>query len=110
MKNVENPFEKGLERLKQGDLPTAVLLFEIAVQQNPDSVEAWQYLGTTQADNEQEIAAITALEKYKLNIHSFVYSLHFLYLSRCLQLDPANLPAIMALAVSYTNESLQLKV
>ena len=63
LKDIENPLEKGLEKMRQGDLPTAALLFEIAVQQSPEDPTAWQHLGMTQADNEREAAAIAALEK-----------------------------------------------
>lgn len=105
-----DPYNTGLQKRLDGDLPSAILLFEAALQKDPEHIKAWEVLGKskiatakikanchlsfilglTLAENEQDPGAITA---YK----------------RCLALEPTNLVAIMGLAVSYTNESYQLQ-
>lgn len=88
MIDAENVLEKGKTFLAQGDIPSAVLCFEAAAKQNPENVEAWELLGTTQAENENDPNAIPALKQ-------------------ALELQPNNLNVLMSLAVCYTNESYQ---
>ncbi|XP_056327448.1 PEX5-related protein isoform X2 [Danio aesculapii] len=87
-KDFSNAFEQGQQKCRDGDLNSAVLLLEAAILQDPQDSEAWQVLGTTQAENENEQAAIVCLQ-------------------RCLELHPNNLKALMALAVSLTNTGQQ---
>lgn len=85
-KDTPNPFDEGMRIVEEGgNLSLAALAFEAAVQKEPSHVEAWVQLGTAQAQNEKETAAIRALEQAR-------------------KLDPNNAPALMTLAVSYTNE------
>uniref|UniRef100_U5EYI5 Peroxisomal targeting signal 1 receptor n=1 Tax=Corethrella appendiculata TaxID=1370023 RepID=U5EYI5_9DIPT len=88
MLNIDNAFEKGKQFMEQGDIPSAVLCFESAVKQQPENQEIWEMLGISQAENEKDPNAIAALNK-------------------ALTFDPNNMNVLMALAVSYTNESLQ---
>ncbi|XP_040175634.1 peroxisomal targeting signal 1 receptor [Anopheles arabiensis] len=88
MADVENAFEKGKAFLAQGDIPSAVLCFESAVKQDPENPEIWEQLGFAQAENEKDPNAIAAFNK-------------------ALSFNPNNMPVLMALAISYTNEVLQ---
>ncbi|KAG4073556.1 hypothetical protein HA402_000780 [Bradysia odoriphaga] len=90
MTDMENAFEKGKFFLAQGDIPSAVLCFESAVKQDPNNAEIWALLGTSQAENEKDPNAIAALK-------------------RSLELNPNNASVMMSLAVSFTNESLQIQ-
>ncbi|KAI9719204.1 MAG: Peroxisomal membrane signal receptor PTS1 [Chrysothrix sp. TS-e1954] len=84
--DIQDPFGEGCRIMDDGgNLSIAALAFEAAVQKQPDHVAAWARLGAAQAQNEKETPAIRALEQ-------------------AMKLDPANLEALMGLAVSYTNE------
>lgn len=86
----EDPFTEGLRKLEQGDIPSAALLFEAAVELDPTNSVAWRYLGTTQAQNERDKLAIRALRN-------------------CLRLNEKDQEARLAIAVSLANESLRLQ-
>ena len=86
MSTSKDPFNEGLKIINEGgNLSLAALAFEAAVQKDPQHVQAWCQLGSAQAQNEKETPAIRALQE-------------------ALKLDSDNLPALMGLAISYTNE------
>ena len=82
----KDPFNEGMKIIEEGgNLSLAALAFEAAVQKDPQHVQAWYQLGSAQAQNEKESPAIRALVQ-------------------ALSIEPTNLPALMGLAISYTNE------
>jgi len=78
-------FAEGVRLLALGRIRKAILCLEAAVQQDSTNAEAWRYLGQARAENEDEANAIAALLK-------------------AIEIDPYNLPALMMLGVSYTND------
>jgi len=76
---------RGTELFERGELSEAVLALEAAVQQQPDDSIAWQLLGQTHADSDDDQQAIACLR-------------------RAVSSDPHNLDALLALGVSFTNE------
>uniref|UniRef100_A0A3Q1FR50 Peroxisomal biogenesis factor 5-like b n=1 Tax=Acanthochromis polyacanthus TaxID=80966 RepID=A0A3Q1FR50_9TELE len=77
-RDLPNAFTEGQDKAREGDLNAAVLLLEAAILQDPQDSE-WL-------------------------IHECV---HVFTCCRCLELRPNNLPALMALAVSFTNGGMQ---
>eukprot|EP00732_Lithocolla_globosa_P001426 Lithocolla_globosa_v1_NODE_706_length_3411_cov_5.489425.p1 type:complete len:665 gc:universal NODE_706_length_3411_cov_5.489425:2131-137(-) len=84
--SIDNPFEKALEAIREGKMMEGILLLEATVQQDPNHSQGWYHLGKTQAENEKDQQAISAL-------------------SKSCSLDPEFLDSWMNLAVSYTNEN-----
>lgn len=85
--NHANPYEEGQRLLSNGgSLSEAALCFEAVCQREGEDLQkGWSALGSCQAQNEKEEAAIKALEN-------------------AVRLDPKDLSALMGLAVSYTND------
>jgi len=78
-------FERGVDLFNQGMITESILALESEIQRNPHNTKAWQFLGQAHAENDKDNLAITCLAK-------------------AVESDPQNLPALAALAVSYTND------
>ncbi|KAI6183637.1 hypothetical protein M3Y97_00510000 [Aphelenchoides bicaudatus] len=82
----ENLMEHANEHLNSGNTQEAILYYEAAVQRNPQDANAWCQLGLSHAENEHDIAAISAYRK-------------------ALEIDPEMKDALLAYSVSLANES-----
>lgn len=82
---ASDALEQGLKLFEEGALPEAIQALEAAVQQEPTNSHAWTHLGKAHAENDKDKLAILALEQ-------------------AVAVDHSNLDALMALAVSLTNE------
>lgn len=85
--------------MTNGDIAEAIQYYEAAVTQNPQDskvnlfkkntyFKAWTALGLCHAENEQDLQAISAFR-------------------RALEIDPQSQDALLAISVSYANESME---
>ncbi|KAI1697605.1 tetratricopeptide repeat domain-containing protein [Ditylenchus destructor] len=81
------PLEKAETMFRMGNLSDAILYYETALRKNPNDSQTWCKLGLCLAENEQDIQAISAYQK-------------------SLDLDPTNKQAVLAVAISLTNEGI----
>ncbi|WKX94684.1 hypothetical protein Q1695_011730 [Nippostrongylus brasiliensis] len=85
-RTADNPMVEGDRLMQSGDLGSAILAYEAAVQKNPNDAESWCRLGLSHAENENDAKAIAAF-------------------NNCLKIQPNNEEALLALSVSLANES-----
>lgn len=78
-------FAKGKDLFRRGLLSEAILALEAECQRQPGNNEAWRLLGTVQAEADDDVQAIAAL-------------------NRAIGANPGDLDALLSLGVSYTNE------
>mmetsp|Transcript_12240 Transcript_12240/g.19777 ORF Transcript_12240/g.19777 Transcript_12240/m.19777 type:complete len:610 (-) Transcript_12240:40-1869(-) len=81
----DNPYERGLELFKAGEISDAILAFEAAVTKDTSHADAWRMLGVAHQENDQDPKAIACLE-------------------RAVDNDAYHLDALLGLGVSYVNE------
>ncbi|KAI6233169.1 hypothetical protein M3Y99_00942700 [Aphelenchoides fujianensis] len=78
--------QRASEQLQSGNTQEAILYYEAAVQRNPHDADAWCRLGLSHAENEHDIAAISAFRK-------------------ALEVAPGMRDALLGYSVSLANES-----
>lgn len=74
-----------IQLFHEGRLGEAILALEAEVQRNPNNSDAWRWLGTAHAENDEDKVAVIALQ-------------------RSLTADPENIEALFDGGVSHTNE------
>lgn len=84
------PLLRGIELFDAGELSDAILAFEAAAQRDMQNNEVWRRLGEAHAENDRDDRAIAAL-------------------TRATHIDVGDLPALMSLAVSCTNDSYRVQ-
>lgn len=82
----DNLMDKANEQIHAGNTQEAILYYEAAVQRNPRDAFAWCQLGLSHAENEHDIAAISAFRK-------------------ALEIDSEMRDALLGYSVSLANES-----